>query len=114
MASSTRFAQGPAIQSEAVGNGKRFCPLEQMNKDCEGPITIRQVKCLKKIVGQDHRAIKRITQPMLSFKSFRAARANLPDIEQMHMIRKRQFTLKREGMSFANRFCALAGQFRLA
>ena len=48
--------------------------LEQLNKEREVPITIRQVKYLDNIVEQDHRAIKRITRPMLGFKSFRAAR----------------------------------------
>jgi putative transposase len=68
--------------------------LEQLNKEREVPITIRQVKYLNNIVKQDHRAIKRITRPMLGFKSFRAARAILAGIELMHMIRKGQFILK--------------------
>ena len=88
--------------------------LKQLNKEREVPITIRQVKYLNNIVEQDHRAIKRITRPMLGFKSFRAARAILAGIELMHMIRKGQFMLKREGMSFADQLYTLAGQFRLA
>jgi putative transposase len=88
--------------------------LEQLNKQREVPITIRQVKYLNNIVGQDHRAIKRITRPMRGFKSFRAACAILAGIELMHMIRKGQFMLTGEGMSFADQFYALAGQFRLA
>ena len=75
---------------------------------------IRQVKYLNNIVEQDHRTIKRITRPMLSFKSFRAARAILASIEPMHMIRKGEFMRKSEGMSFADQFYALAGQLRLA
>ena len=51
---------------------------------------------------------------MLGFKSFRAARAILAGVEPMHMIRKGQFMLKSEGMSFADQFYAVAGQFRLA
>ena len=51
---------------------------------------------------------------MLGFKSFRAARAILAGVELMHMIRKGQFMLKREGILFADQFYALAGQFRLA
>ena len=38
----------------------------------------------------------------------------ISDIELMPIIRKSEFTLKRERMSFANQFCALAGQFRPA
>jgi putative transposase len=41
-------------------------------------------------VEQDHRAIKRITKPMLNFKSFLAARGVLAGFELMHMIRKGQ------------------------
>jgi len=36
-------------------------------------IIIRQVKYLNHLVEQDHRAVKRITRPMLGFKSFDAA-----------------------------------------
>jgi putative transposase len=42
------------------------------------------------VVEQDHRAIKRITRPMLGFKDFRCARIILSGIEVMHMIRKGQ------------------------
>ena len=95
-------------------SGANQAALEQLNKEREVPITIRQVKYLNNIVEQDHRAIKRITRPMLGFKSFRAACAILAGIELMHMIRKGQFMLKDGGMSFADQFYALAGQLRLA
>ena len=94
-------------------SGANQAALEKLNKEREVPITIRQVKYLNNIVEQDHRAIKHITQPMLGFKSFQAARAILAGIELMHMIRKGQFMLKGEGMSFADQFYALAGQVRL-
>jgi putative transposase len=51
---------------------------------------------------------------MLGFKSLQAARAILAGIELMHMIRRGQFLLKADGMSFADLFYALAVQFRLA
>ena len=95
-------------------SGANQAALEQLNKEREVPIAIRQVKYINNIVEQDHRTIKRITRPMLGFKSFQAARAILAGIELMHMIRKGQFMLKREGMSFADQFYALAGQLRLA
>jgi putative transposase len=53
-------------------------------------IIIRQVKYLNNVVEQDHRAVKRITRPMLGFKSFEAAQSTLAGIELMHMIRKGQ------------------------
>ena len=67
------------------------------------------------IVEQDHRAIKRITRPMLGFKSFRAAKNVLAGIELMHMIRKGQLMVDGvEAMSFADQFYALAGLVRPA
>ena len=95
-------------------SGANQAALEQLNKEREIPITIRQVKYLNNIVEQDHSVIKRITRPMLGFKSFRAARAILAGIELMHMIRKGQFMLEGEDRSFADQFYALAGQLRLA
>jgi putative transposase len=53
-------------------------------------IIIRQVKYLNNLVEQDHRAVKRVTQPMLGFKAFDAAQATLAGIELMHMLKKRQ------------------------
>ena len=77
------------------------------------PIVVRQVKYLNNIIEQDHRAIKRMTKPMLNFKSFRAASSVLAGIELMHMIRKGQFAIGANAMSFADQFCALAGMVRL-
>ncbi|MCZ8511629.1 IS6 family transposase [Paenibacillus filicis] len=51
---------------------------------------IRQTKYLNNIVEQDHRFIKKITNPMLGFKSFLTADKTLKGIECMHMIRKGQ------------------------
>jgi transposase-like protein len=51
-------------------------------------IAIRQVRYLNNVVEQDHRAVKRITRPMLGFKSFEAAQSTLAGIELIHMIRK--------------------------
>jgi len=76
------------------------------------PIIVRQVKYLNNIVEQDHRAIKRVTRPMLGFKSFRAAANVLAGIELMHMIRKGQFAIDRTHMSAADQFYALAGLVR--
>jgi putative transposase len=64
--------------------------LHAVNAECDIPIKIRQVKYLNNVVEQDHRAIKRITRPMLGFKDFRCARIILSGIEVMHMIRKGQ------------------------
>jgi putative transposase len=72
-------------------------------------IAIRQVRYLNNLVEQDHRAVKRITHPMLGFKSFEAPQHTLVGIELMHMIRKGQ--LKdgvEQGQTSAEQFYALA------
>ncbi|HEX7635957.1 MAG TPA: DDE-type integrase/transposase/recombinase, partial [Noviherbaspirillum sp.] len=64
-------------------------------------------------VEQDHRAVKRVTKPMLNFKSFRSAKNVLAGIELMHMIRKEQSMMEdAQEMSSADQFYALAGQIR--
>jgi transposase-like protein len=84
-----------------------------INNERDVPILVRQVKYLNNIVEQDHRAIKRVTRPMLNFKSFRSAGAVLAGIELMHMIRKAQFAIDAtDAMSFAEQFYALAGKVR--
>ena len=83
----------------------------QSYKEAHGtPISIRQVKSLNNIVEQDHRAIKRVTRPMLGFKSFAAAQATLVGIELMHMLKKRQLVVAvgAEGLTAAEQFYRLA------
>jgi transposase-like protein len=53
-------------------------------------IELRQVKYSNNLIEQDHRNIKRITKPMMGFKSFHSARRTLSGIEAMNMIRKGQ------------------------
>ena len=70
-------------------------------------------KYLHNIVEQDPRAIKRVTRPMLNFKSFRSAGSMLAGIELMHMIRKAQFSIDcTDAMSFADQFSTLVGMVR--
>jgi transposase-like protein len=73
-------------------------------------IIIRQVKCLNNMVEQDHRAVKRVTRPMLGFKSFEAAQDTLVGIELMHIIKKRQMVVEagEEGLTAAALFYSLA------
>jgi len=90
-------------------SGANKAAIDEINASRETPIVVRQIKYLNNIVEQDHRAIKRVTRPMLGFKSFRAAAGDLAGIELTHMIRKGQMVLKScEGMSYANQFYALA------
>ena len=95
-------------------SGANKAAIDQIIENKEIAIVVRQVKYLNNIVEQDHRAIKRVTRPMLGFKSFRAAAKVLSGIELMHMFRKGQMVLKGcVGMSYANQFYALAGEFVL-
>jgi transposase-like protein len=72
-------------------------------------IAIRQRKYLNTIVEQDHRGVKRVTRPMLGFKSFEAAQATLTGTELMYMLRKGQLGGGVEqGRSAAAQFYALA------
>jgi transposase-like protein len=67
------------------------------------------VQHLNNIVAQDHRSVKRITRPMLGFKSFEAAQSTLAGIELMHMLQKGQLEDGMEqGRSAAEQFYALA------
>jgi putative transposase len=52
------------------------------------PLLVRQIKYLNNIIEQDHRAIKKIINPMKRFKSFAVAKATLAGIELHHMLRK--------------------------
>jgi len=96
-------------------SGANKAAVDEINGRGETPVIVRQVKYLNNLVEQDHRAIKRVTKPMLNFKSFRSARRVLAGIELMHMIRKGQLLLKGcSELSFAEQFYALAGQVRPA
>jgi putative transposase len=114
-----RFFDQAMRHSEVPGtvtmdkSGANQAALDQLNTEREIPIEIRQVKYLNNIGEQDHRAVKRITRPMLGFKSLRSAQAGLAGIELMHIIRKGQFMMENsDGMSFADQFYRLAGQVR--
>jgi len=58
------------------------------NQTHKTAIVIRHSQYLNNLVEQDHRAVKRLTRPMLGFKSFWAARCKIAGIEVMHAIRK--------------------------
>ena len=91
-------------------SGANKAAIVEINASTNIPIVVRQIRYLNNIVEQDHRAIKRITKPMLGFQSFRSARNVLAGIELMHMIRKGQLMIEDDTqMSFAEQFYALAG-----
>ena len=70
-------------------------------------VEILQVKYLNNLIEQDHRFIKKITNPMRGFKAFHSAKATIDGIETAPMIRKGQ--LSDENIPAYKQFMALAG-----
>jgi putative transposase len=91
------------------GSAANEAAIKTYNEEHGTAIEIRKIKYLNNIVEQDHRAVKRVTRPMLGFKAFDAAQSTLTGIELMHMLRKGQLEGGREaGRSAAEQFYALA------
>ena len=90
-------------------SGANTAAIVSMQADSGLPIEMRQSKYLNNIIEQDHRAVKRITRPMLGFKSFRCARIMISGIETTHMIRQGKLgDIKDQASSAANQFYSLA------
>src|SRR5262247_3336779 len=71
-------------------SGSNTAAIKHYNRMYKTAIVIRHSKYLNNIVEQDHRAVKRLTRPMLGFQSFWAARCTIAGMEAMHAIRKGQ------------------------
>jgi transposase, IS6 family len=74
---------------------------------------LRQVKYLNNLIEQDHRFIKRRTNPGLGFGSFNTARRTIQGYEAMNMIRKGQINNVEKGdvmgqISFINEIFGVA------
>jgi putative transposase len=92
------------------GSDANEAAIKRYNEEHGTNIIIRQVKYLNNIVEQDHRGVKRVTRPMLGFKSFDAAQDTLVGIELMHMLKKRQMVVEagEESLTAAKLFYSLA------
>ena len=92
------------------GSEANAAAIRHYNQEHGTLIEIRQIKYLNNIIEQDHRGVKRVTRPMLGFKSFEAAQATLVGIELMHMIKKRQLVVEEgeEHLTAAELFYSLA------
>ena len=92
------------------GSDAHEAAIKRYNEAPGTAIAIRQGKYLHNIVEQDHRGVKRMTRPMLGFKSFAAAQDTLVGIELMHMIKKKQLRVGAgdEGLTAAELFSSLA------
>ena len=83
--------------------------IESVKADACVDILMRQNEYLDNIVEQDHRSVKRVTRPVLGFKSFWSARITIAGIETMHMIKKGQMSCPNgQTVSAANQFYSLA------
>ena len=90
-------------------SGANAAAVNSHKAEADANIELRQIKYLNNIVEQDHRAVKRMTRPMLGFKSFWSAAKTLAGIELMHMIRKGQMFVCGGSMTPAEQFYSLAG-----
>ena len=85
-------------------SGANISALTSFNKEYtdnnEDEIEIRQNKYLNNRIEGDHRFIKRITRPMLGFKSFASARITIAGIELVNMIRKNQLSTKNNSSNY--------------
>jgi putative transposase len=90
-------------------SGANTAAIKRYNKTHKTAVIIRHSKYLNNIVEQDHRGVKRLTCPMLGFKSFWAARCTIAGIEVMHTIRKGQLmSIGEEPQTPAEQFYSLA------
>jgi putative transposase len=92
------------------GSEANASAIKRYNTEHRTAILIRQVKYLNNVIEQDHRAVKRVTRPMLGFKSLEAAQYTLAGIELMHMLKKGQMVVEQgnEDLTAAEQFYALA------
>ena len=92
------------------GSGANEAAIKSYNEEHSTIMKIRQIQYFNNVVAQDHRAIKRVTRPMLGFKTFEATQATLTGIELMHMIKKKQMVIEArdEGLTAAELFYSLA------
>ena len=92
------------------GSAANEAAIKSYNAAHGTAIEIRKIKYLNNIVEQDHRGVKRVTRPMVGFKSFAAAQGTLAGIELMHMMKKKQLVVEAgdEGFTAAEQFYSLA------
>jgi putative transposase len=92
------------------GRAAHKAAIESDNAEHGIASTMRTIKYLNNRVEQDHRGVKRVTRPMLGFKSLTAAQDTLVGIELMHMIKKKPMVVEAgdEGLTAAELFYSLA------
>jgi putative transposase len=90
-------------------SGANTAAITHYNQTHQTAIVIRHCTYLNNLVEQDHRAVKRLTRPVLGFKSFWAARCTMAGIEVRQAIRTGQLQTSKTGARTpAEQFYALA------
>ena len=90
-------------------SGANTAAINSVIADTGADVLLRQSKYLNNRVEQDHRAVKRITRPMLGFKAFTSAARIIAGIETMHVIKKGQLRCPEgQRLSAAELFYGLA------
>lgn len=90
-------------------SGANTAASRSINADACLGLELRQSKHVSNVVGQDHRPVKRITNPMLGFKLFGSAHRLVAGMETMHMVKAGQLRCpKGQTMSKADRLYSLA------
>ena len=90
-------------------SGANTAAIRSVNQDACLDIVLRQSKYLNNMIEQDHRAVKRVTNPMMGFKSFWSAQKLIARIETTHMIKKEQLHCPGgQPMPTADQFFSLA------
>jgi putative transposase len=90
-------------------SGANTAAIKSVNGAACLDIELRQSKYLNNIVDQAPRAVKRIADPMMGFKSFWSAQKLISGTETMHMVKKGQLQcLGGQPMSVADQFYNLA------
>jgi putative transposase len=90
-------------------SGSNTAAITHYNKTHKTAMVLRHSKYLNNLVEQDHRAGKRITGPLLGFKSFWAACCTIAGIEVRHALRKGQLRTTGDALQTpAEQFYALA------
>jgi transposase-like protein len=76
------------------GSAANEAAIKSYNAEHGTAISIINVNYINNMDEHDHRAVKRVTRPMLGFKSLVAAQGTLTGIELMHMLKKKQLVLR--------------------
>ena len=90
-------------------SGANKAAIDDINKefDLDDQIEVLQVKYLNNILEQDHRFIKKRTNPMLGFKNFNSARKTICGIENIRIIQKGQIIDINNNHNTYQNFCSL-------